>query len=78
MSKYRIVCFKDNLREDEILYIGSLSYARELKERYGLNHLNLKDIAKKWIKYSRRFDASWVCDCKINVEDVFGVILEEI
>lgn len=55
-----------------------IEQAAELKHKYGLNGWGLDDIVRRWEAYSDTYSAGWLVDSKESVEEVFGVILEEV
>lgn len=77
MSRYKVTRFSfDNSRYD----VNTLKniHAQNLKEKYGLVHLDIEEIIAVWEGYSDSMCASWMNPDKESVERVFNVDLEEI
>lgn len=55
-----------------------LEQAADLQTKYDLFHLSLKQIILMWEDYSDSMCAGWLVDDVASVEEVFGVILEEV
>jgi hypothetical protein len=64
--------------EPEELIDVNLSRAMALRDKYGLLHLSVNEVAKIWEDYSDTYCAGWLIDDKASVEYAFGVTLEEI
>ena len=56
-----------------------IEMAMELQRKYGLYHLDPHVIATQWHWYSNEmYFAGWISDGPRTVEEVFGVVLEEV
>ena len=73
--KYRVV--RIGTLEDEP-DDSRMSEALALRDRFGLHHLSLTQIAALWSRHSDSYAAGWLIPDKESVESVFSVELEEI
>ena len=55
---------------------NQLLWAMDLRERYGLYHLTIKQVLRKWRRHSDNYAACWMARTIDSVESVFGVKLE--
>ena len=75
MSQYRVrQCYKQTCISE---VIDSRAYG--IWEKYGLQgYYSVQEVDTLWDNYSDSMAAGWMMDDKESVEQVFGVILEEI
>ena len=78
VQKYKVVTVREPQKRWQPEYTHR-SFALELIDTYGLaEYFNETEVTQLWEQYSERVAAGWLMPNKEDVEEVFGVVLEEI
>lgn len=78
---YRVVeILPERPREAEVEFhnVFHFALATKMKAQYGLDHLTVEEVQKKWEQHSEDWCAGWMMETKQGIEEVFNVRLEEI
>lgn len=78
-KRYKVKKFLSPVPEDVFeIDAWEKEQAQRIKETYGLQHLPVQEIHRRWKNWSRDMFAGWMEDHKRSVELIFNVELEEI